>query len=1243
MNFLKNVYRTYFEEGRGIGWIYLLLALTVMSHWQWLDPFATFTHTDWVAWSTQAAKEAWSSQGAWINSFNLGAPNVQINFYGCTVIWSLIANLGFSLDLAIWLTYLLPILLMSFLSPYALARKLIKNNLIAFAVAMFYGTVIYFLARQDSQLPMVLIFSLTPIVLLRLIRATETNRFKDWLIFALLLWLSSLYELRVTTIAVVILTIFFLGLHITELKKYVKNICIVGIIFVGLSLFWLLPTVLGGISSNVSSIADTGVWGSQLFDLKHALTISDSSWTGGIPNEVFVSQAVKWWLWLLPVLAFSAPLFSNYFGKKEKRHIACFLVISLLGIFLTKESAPPFGSVYAYLYSHLPGFNFYREASKFYLITGIGYLGLIGYTLLGLSRHLRAGGTTRKLLYYGAIVAISLIAVVNLKPFVFEDFNGMIKSRTIPASYATINNFVNAQPGYFRTFWLPTAAPWGTYSNAHPKVSAVDMVGSGNPWNDYLTPSETKLPNYQAVTTFLKDPEASSLLDAMSVKYVIVPLRDTANQDDQFPWYGNNRQYFTDTLGSLPWLKQLNLNTPGVAVYQNLGYEPYVQALTQIATVPSYDNAANEYKFFALELPDIKNTIQNSSDIVGTTTVDDLFNNISRSNLSDGKVTATIRTQSGSAIKINTNKPTIDYQVANNQITLTSQNEANLLMNGVPLSNTSQTSTIGGVTINPNNTYYIGKGSSLIPVDTKQAADYSLGVDPGNVSIYTPVAKNSIANPTFTNGTWKVGLQNCDNYGPGGDIHMNLLSLGGLSGQSALQLIASNQTACTGQDNIPVKAGQPYIFSFDFALQNSDKIGYTITFNDKAHTTINVSELPETDVDEWRGFSREVTVPNGATTLSFRVMGYQSDNLAQPTAVTEYKSFDLQQLSDVFQPTIDQTPHYVTVPLSETKSAKFTYSVTGFTFDNLIKNPNLTDGLWEKKVGDCDNFNDEPEISMSLDKASKSTGTQSLQLGAQSHIACTGPPSIAVSQGNDYYLQFDYESPDSGPAGYSVVFNDPAHTQISNLLPVTNSKWHTASIVMQAPIGATTASITVYAYPNSNIDSYIYDRYDNFYFTAIPAVQDQYYYVSSPHSDLKKPAALHVNQVNPTDKIIRITGATTPFYVTTSEAYDTGWHLILHNKGITESISSINHYDLNGFMNGWYVNTKQLCSVKGACTVNKNGGYNFELIASFAPEHYFDIGLIVSTAVLLVAVGLLFVRQGHRRPLNREIKHDKAN
>lgn len=50
-----------------------------------------------------------------------------------------------------------------------------------------------------------------------------------------------------------------------------------------------------------------------------------------------------------------------------------FALLALLGVFLSKQVAPPGGVIYKILFEYFPGFSAFREASKFFVLIAMSY------------------------------------------------------------------------------------------------------------------------------------------------------------------------------------------------------------------------------------------------------------------------------------------------------------------------------------------------------------------------------------------------------------------------------------------------------------------------------------------------------------------------------------------------------------------------------------------------------------------------------------------------------------------------------------------------------------------------------------------------------------------------------------------------------------------------------------------------------------------------------------------------------
>src|SRR3982750_4102933 len=121
-----------------VPYIILLILLAFFSHTQWFNINSTISWGDWYYFPEVLVGKLIYLWNPWINFFDLGYPNIQINYFFFMSAWSFLSHLGFTYNFSSQVTFFMPISILSFLSPYILSYKLSKNKLISFIVAIFY-------------------------------------------------------------------------------------------------------------------------------------------------------------------------------------------------------------------------------------------------------------------------------------------------------------------------------------------------------------------------------------------------------------------------------------------------------------------------------------------------------------------------------------------------------------------------------------------------------------------------------------------------------------------------------------------------------------------------------------------------------------------------------------------------------------------------------------------------------------------------------------------------------------------------------------------------------------------------------------------------------------------------------------------------------------------------------------------------------------------------------------------------
>ncbi len=320
---------------------------------------------------------------------------------------------------------------------------------------------------------------------------------------------------------------------------------------------------------------------------------------------------------------------------------------------------------------------------------------------------------------------------------------------------------------------------------------------------------------------------------------------------------------------------------------------------------------------------------------------------------------------------------------------------------------------------------------------------------------------------------------------------------------------------------------------------------------------------------------------------------------------------------------VGSEPLNLTVP--QNGNIKFSYADPAYSYKNAVENPSLEQGLWEAKVGDCNAYDAEPDIAMNLDKTKHTQGNQSLELIAKKHIACTGPKDINVKEGEHYLLHLDYASKGGRYAGYFVGFDDLNMTSTGQRMDSHSGDWTSYTTEIVVPPGAEHLHLLLYAYPDTAPGKQGQANYDNVSATRIPNVKNHFFVVSKPPTNQNDPAPqTQFSVLNPTKTLVTAHTTAQPFYLATKESYNHLWQLsadtgahgiggLFAAHGAT--VSGQDHLQMNGGMNGWYVDPQALCKqTPGACVANADGSYDLHLIMDFTPQRWFYMGSIVSIA-----------------------------
>lgn len=540
---------------------FLLLFAGIVYHNWFLS--RVVTNGDWQFHFAQSIAEwvvlpfVWLSQGAFGGVNVGGLPGWP--FY---VFHGLAGRVGLDSGIADKYVFFLPSLLFGVIGSYFLVKKV--SGSVAGAVIgslVFMYNTYFLLLAAGGQWTMLAAYSFAPLVLLFYIITLEERKISWAILTGLVGFVVSYYEFRAFYVLAGVMVLYLLFDFLVNKRKFslvgVMPFAVVGL----LNSYWVAGLIQAKTLTN-NEIFNRQIFGSGYMNLRQTIALFHPFWSGG-RGEAFKVYPVPAQFFLIPLFAF----LGFYFSRHNKK-IIFWGVLAVIGVFLAKQDSEPFGLVYRWLFNTVPGFKAFRESSKFYFLTSLSYSVLIGMFVAWLI-------TKKTQFKYFIFGLIAIIFIWNTKSVITGEIGGLSLPRKIPADYLLVRDFLQKDSGFSRVLWVPEPSRWSFYTSLHPKVSLV--YSDQTIWKGFSKYGEftNDIPVEKQITYPLKQPIFSKILELSSIKYVMIPLQDTANDDDFYIFFGP-RSYYLQSLEKLNYLKKINLGTKDVVVYENLNFRPRI-------------------------------------------------------------------------------------------------------------------------------------------------------------------------------------------------------------------------------------------------------------------------------------------------------------------------------------------------------------------------------------------------------------------------------------------------------------------------------------------------------------------------------------------------------------------------------------------------------------------------------------------------------------------------------------------
>ena len=373
---------------------------------------------------------------------------------------------------------------------YKLAKFVVGKNAAYLAIILYITNTYSLFLFGGGQLGVALAYGLAPLVLLKFI-GRKGKGIQNGLWVALLI----VFDLR---IAYLVLGAIVLYQGISKTFR-IRDMGISLFVAAILHAFWIVPTIFTGVRSSAlgEDFTNPGMLKFLSFaDFSHSLSILHPNWPENLFGKVYFLQPE---FLVIPLIAFLSLFFIK--TGKNKLSVLFFALLALIGAFFAKGVNPPFENIFNWSFRYIPGFVMFRDPTKFYLFTAIGYAVLVPYTLEMLSEK------SKKLrwVFYGALI---IFWCFTIRPLFLGALNGNFKPQSIPQEYIVLKDMLVSDQAPSRTLWMPAKEMFAFASDTHPVLSASTL---------FKNASYAEMLEIATSSSFLR------LITDAGVHYVVVP------------------------------------------------------------------------------------------------------------------------------------------------------------------------------------------------------------------------------------------------------------------------------------------------------------------------------------------------------------------------------------------------------------------------------------------------------------------------------------------------------------------------------------------------------------------------------------------------------------------------------------------------------------------------------------------------------------------------------------------------
>ena len=543
--------------------ILFVMIIGLITHWQWFFISGIFSYGD-TLWSSPENILTQINQPNLMSGSALGLINISLSVFPVNFLSALLLKIGVDQNLIFKIFFLIPIALLTPVSMYFLSNYILNNKLASITASTIYTYSTPIIVGSTGIITSSVVTAIAPFIILFYIRLINEKNIYYLYLCLFYVFISITYDVRYVYLIYLVLVLYTFYFYIFKFKsnnefqdvfqkKDIKHLFLFALFSILINLYWIL--ILFSDSTAISEVASRSLWGSNLVSLTHSIFLNHSIWNNSllIPffhNSLSVSSLITPFIFIAALLVFN----------KKNRMLIFFIIFSFFGIFLTKMNHPPFIHIYEWLYLNMPGFDFFRESSKFYFMIAIGYAVVISSIFLAIKS---------RLLKYGLFILINLSFLSNTVPLMTSEIDTMFVERKLPKDYKVLNKMIDKDENlFFRSLYIPRYSKWGQDTPMHPRLDYTSLINSNS-----IIKKIISIPGSHE--SLISNRKFIDFLNNISVRYIILPIMDIENNDNFYEYLGDKIYWQTllKHLATASDFKIINLNFKELIVYENPNYK----------------------------------------------------------------------------------------------------------------------------------------------------------------------------------------------------------------------------------------------------------------------------------------------------------------------------------------------------------------------------------------------------------------------------------------------------------------------------------------------------------------------------------------------------------------------------------------------------------------------------------------------------------------------------------------------